>query len=126
MTSTPGVWSAVVFTVPSQTADFANGRAIAAGDTGGNSHYRLWRHSFAADARDYIDAGAVAVQVDTATWAQPRMLERIARDLGGWIATRHKDALLDEWNPDMGQTEAMERRSSQPDAGPDLRPSRKR
>ena len=54
------------------------------------------------DARDYIDAGAVAVQVDTATWAEPKMLERIARDLGGWIATRKKDALMDEWHPDMG------------------------
>ena len=51
------------------------------------------------DARDYIDAGAIAVQVDTATWAQPKMLERIARDLGGWIATRRKDALMDEWHP---------------------------
>ena len=66
------------------------------------------------DARDYIDAGAIAVQVDTATWAQPRMLERIARDLGGWIATRQKDALSDEWNPDMGQTEAIERRPNPP------------
>ena len=64
------------------------------------------------DARDFIDAGAVAVQVDTATWAQPKMLERIARDLGGWIATRHKDAMLDEWNPDMGTTEALQRRMS--------------
>ena len=54
------------------------------------------------DARDFIDAGAVAVQVDTATWAEPKMLERIARDLGGWIATRKKDALMDEWHPDMG------------------------
>lgn len=62
------------------------------------------------DARDYIEAGAVAVQVDTATWAQPKMLERIARDLGGWIATRHRDALLDEWNPDMSTTEALQRR----------------
>lgn len=63
------------------------------------------------DARDYIDAGAIAVQVDTATWAQPRMLERVARDLGGWIATRQKDAFLDEWNPDMGHTEALQRRT---------------
>ena len=72
-----------------------------------------------ADARDYIEAGAVAVQVDTATWAQPKMLERIARDLGGWIATRRKDALLDEWNPDMGHTEALQRRATTPsgDAG---------
>ena len=68
------------------------------------------------DARDYIEAGAVAVQVDTATWAQPKMLERIARDLGGWIATRGKDALLDEWHPDMGHTEALERRPSPLDA----------
>ena len=71
------------------------------------------------DARDYIEAGAVAVQVDTATWAQPKMLERIARDLGGWIATRHKDALLDEWNPDMGHTEALQRRGAPPDANAD-------
>ena len=63
-----------------------------------------------ADARDFIEAGAVAVQVDAATWTQPRMLERIARDLGGWIATRQADAMLDEWHPDMGQTEALKRR----------------
>lgn len=62
------------------------------------------------DARDYIDAGAIAVQVDTATWAQPKMLERVARDLGGWIATRQKDALADEWHPDMTHTEAIQRR----------------
>lgn len=69
------------------------------------------------DARDYIEAGAVAVQVDAATWAQPKMLERVARDLGGWIATRQKDALLDEWHPDMGQTEAMQRRASPGSSG---------
>ncbi len=62
------------------------------------------------DARDYLDAGAIAVQVDAATWAQPKMLERIARDLGGWIATRQKDALPDEWHPDMPHTEAIQRR----------------
>ena len=64
------------------------------------------------DARDYVEAGAVAVQVDTATWTQPKMLERIARDLGGWIATRRKDALMDEWHPDMGHTEALQRRTA--------------
>jgi dihydroorotate dehydrogenase (NAD+) catalytic subunit len=73
------------------------------------------------DARDYIDAGAIAVQVDTATWAQPKMLERIARDLGGWIATRQKDALPDEWSPDMGHTEAIDRRPKQPAPKPDLK-----
>jgi len=65
------------------------------------------------DARDFIEAGAVAVQVDTATWVQPRMLERISRDLGGWITTRDKDALPDEWSPDMSDTEAIQRRESQ-------------
>lgn len=67
------------------------------------------------DARDYLEAGAVAVQVDAATWAQPKMLERIARDLGGWIATRQEGALLDEWNPDMSLTEALQRRPRQAD-----------
>lgn len=67
------------------------------------------------DARDYIEAGAIAVQVDTATWAQPKMLERIARDLGGWIATRQKDAFPDEWNPDMSHTEAIQRRAAYSD-----------
>ena len=69
-----------------------------------------------SDARDYIEAGAIAVQVDAATWAQPKMLERIARDLGGWIATRQRHALLDEWNPDMSHTEALQRRAKQADA----------
>lgn len=55
------------------------------------------------DARDFIEAGAVAVQVDAATWVQPKLLERIARDLGGWIETRHKDALTDD-------SEAIQRR----------------
>lgn len=71
------------------------------------------------DARDYIEAGAVAVQVDTATWAQPKMLERVARDLGGWIATRQRDALPDEWHPDMSHTEAIQRRVAQTGPGRD-------
>ncbi len=33
------------------------------------------------DARDYLEAGAVAVQVDSLTWVMPKMLETIARDL---------------------------------------------
>jgi dihydroorotate dehydrogenase (NAD+) catalytic subunit len=57
------------------------------------------------DARDYLDVGAVAVQVDAVTWVQPNLLERIARDLGGALKTRLSDALPDEWNPDMGDTE---------------------
>lgn len=57
------------------------------------------------DARDYLDSGAVAVQIDAVTWVQPNLLERIARDLGGSLKTRMMDALPDEWHPDMGDTE---------------------
>lgn len=56
-------------------------------------------------ARDFIDAGAVAVQVDSLTWIQPNMAERIARDLSGNLTTRMIDAMPDEWHPDMGDTE---------------------
>jgi len=57
------------------------------------------------DARDFIDAGAVAVQVDSVAWVQPNILERIARDLAGGLVTRANDAFSDEWHPDMGDTE---------------------
>lgn len=63
----------------------------------------------ADDARDFIDAGARAVQVDTVTWVQPRMLEVIARNLGGLELTRAAGALPDEWEPGIGQTMMMER-----------------
>jgi len=57
------------------------------------------------DARDYLEAGARAVQVDSVTWIKPKMLERIARDLSGGLVTRASDAFPDEWHPDMGDTE---------------------
>lgn len=60
------------------------------------------------DARDYLEAGAVAVQIDSVTWVQPRLLERIARDLSGGLVTRASDAYPDEWHPDMGDTEFRE------------------
>lgn len=62
-----------------------------------------------ADARDFIDAGARAVQVDSVTWIQPKALEYIARDLGGLVLTRQAGALADEWHPGIGETEAKER-----------------
>ncbi len=65
------------------------------------------------DARDYIEAGARAVQVDTVTWVQPKMLEQIARDLGGWIVTRQAGAFPDEWHPGMGDTEREARHEEQ-------------
>lgn len=46
----------------------------------------------ASDARDYLEAGARAVQVDSVTWIQPFALEAIARDLGGMITTQQATA----------------------------------
>lgn len=55
-------------------------------------------------ARDFIEAGAVAVQVDSVTWIQPNITERIARDLSGGLVTRESGAFADEWHADMGDT----------------------
>ncbi|MBZ0285353.1 MAG: hypothetical protein K8L97_31760, partial [Anaerolineae bacterium] len=57
----------------------------------------------------FIDAGARAVQVDSVTWIQPKMLEYIARDLGGLVLTRQAGALADEWHLGIGETERKER-----------------
>lgn len=59
------------------------------------------------DARDYMAAGAVAVQVDSVTWVLPRMIEIIARDLGGLVLTRESGALADEWFTGIGKTDQM-------------------
>ena len=71
------------------------------------------------DARDFLEAGAVAVQVDTVTWVQPHMLEIIARNLGGLELTRVAGALPDEWQPGMGETMRMrrKRRAAPPPTG---------
>jgi dihydroorotate dehydrogenase (NAD+) catalytic subunit len=58
------------------------------------------------DARDYLEAGAVAVQVDSVAWVRPDMVEVIARNLGGLELTRAAGALADEWQPGMGETAA--------------------
>lgn len=63
------------------------------------------------DARDFLEAGARAVQVDTMTWIQPRMVEVIARNLGGEELTRAHDALPDEWHPGIGKTQMIKRAS---------------
>jgi dihydroorotate dehydrogenase (NAD+) catalytic subunit len=64
----------------------------------------------ADDARDYMEAGARAVQVDTVTWIQPNILELIARDLGGMVVTRQAGAFPDEWHPGMGETTQQARK----------------
>lgn len=67
----------------------------------------------AQDARDYMDAGARAVQVDSVTWVQPRMLEIIARDLGGLVVTREMGALRDEWYTGIGASTLGRQRAAQ-------------
>lgn len=47
------------------------------------------------DARDYLEAGAAAVQVDSVTWVMPKMLEAIARDLGGLQVTQPNRSISD-------------------------------
>lgn len=66
------------------------------------------------DARDYVEAGARAVQVDTLTWVQPSMVEIIARNLGGLELTRAVGAMADEWQPGLGKTQVM--KNQPPDA----------
>lgn len=58
------------------------------------------------DARDYVQVGAVAVQVGGVNWVLPRMIEIIARDLGGLVLTREQGALADEWFTGIGMTAA--------------------
>ncbi len=65
------------------------------------------------DARDFLQAGARAVQVDSVVWVKPTVLELIARDLGGLVLTRPMGALADEWHRGYGQTEQIAREESQ-------------
>jgi len=58
----------------------------------------------AQDARDFIDVGARAVQLDSVIWVRPQQAEIIARDLGGFQLTRASDAFPDEWFPGIGDT----------------------
>lgn len=53
-----------------------------------------------ADARDFMEAGAVAVQIDSVVWSVPGMAALIARDLAGLEHTRAAGALPDEWGQD--------------------------
>lgn len=67
----------------------------------------------ADDARDYLEAGARAVQIDTLTWISPSEVEVIARNLGGEELTRAAGALPDEWHPGIGKTQMMQRQQPQ-------------
>lgn len=73
------------------------------------------------DARDFIEAGARAVQIDTLLWIEPAMVEIIARHLGGLELTRAIGALADEWEPGLGSTQVMKRRQlDKPTALPEV------
>ncbi|MFW5749001.1 MAG: HisA/HisF-related TIM barrel protein [Chloroflexota bacterium] len=67
------------------------------------------------DAREFIEAGAVAIQVDSVIWRNPQELEVIARDLGGYIVTRETGAMPDEWHRGMGDTEKKRHRQRDAD-----------
>lgn len=73
----------------------------------------------ADDARDFIAAGATAVQLDTIVWRNPRMAEAIARNLGGSELTRTSGALSDEWTPGFSHTQKM-RQMGQPPNLPEM------
>jgi dihydroorotate dehydrogenase (NAD+) catalytic subunit len=47
------------------------------------------------DAVEYLMAGATAVQVGTATYADPRAVERIARGLEQWCTRHHVEKIRD-------------------------------
>jgi dihydroorotate dehydrogenase (NAD+) catalytic subunit len=57
------------------------------------------------DARDFLEAGANAIQVDSAVWIRPEILNLIASDLGGMTVTQPSGALADEWHTGMTDTE---------------------
>ena len=69
------------------------------------------------DARDFLDAGATAVQIDTLIWVAPKQAEVVARNLGGEEFTRRIGALEDEWEPGFGKTALMKRQA--PETMPD-------
>lgn len=59
------------------------------------------------DAREFLAAGARAIQLDSVTWVRPDMTEIIARNLGGLELTRVAGALADEWKPGLGETAVL-------------------
>lgn len=59
------------------------------------------------DARDFLAAGAKAIQLDSVVWIRPDLAEIMARNLGGLELTRAAGALADEWQPGLGATAAL-------------------
>lgn len=56
------------------------------------------------DARDYLEVGAVAVQVDSVIWSQPALLEHIADTLDGPLMT-HMGSTANDWSSDVDDTD---------------------
>ncbi|MHB8628114.1 MAG: HisA/HisF-related TIM barrel protein [Aggregatilineales bacterium] len=73
------------------------------------------------DARDFLAAGAKAIQLDSVVWIRPDLAEIIARNLSGLELTRAVGALADEWQPGLGATAALR---IPPIASPPPRPAK--
>ena len=71
------------------------------------------------DAREFIEAGARAVQLDSVIWTRPQQAEIIARDLGGYQLTREAGAYPDEWYPGIGNTDRKRNITPPPEALPE-------
>jgi len=59
----------------------------------------------AEDGRDFLEAGAAAIQLDTLIWTDPAQVDIIVRGLGGLEPTRAVEAPADEWDePPQGES----------------------
>ena len=73
---------------PGHQADCA-AHGLRDGAGGVDSHHRHGRHRYAEDAVEFLLAGATAVQVGTASYADPRATERLAKGLESWCRSHH-------------------------------------
>lgn len=71
------------------------------------------------DARDFIEVGVRAVQLDSVIWVRPHQAEIIARNLGGLELTRASDAYPDEWFPGIGITNQQDQIPEPPEDLPE-------
>lgn len=64
-------------------------------------------------AREYLDAGAAAVQFDAIAWHDPAQVNWITRDLRGGIVTEPVEAAAG-WHPRLGETDRAQQIAQQP------------
>jgi hypothetical protein len=51
--------------------------------------------------------------VDSVVWIQPKLIERMARDLMGNLVTKASDAFPDEWHEDFSESDLQKRRAAE-------------